>query len=47
MNINDNYNIPLDYYIIKYLETNNDVKHYWSVDNFFINANIKKKQNKV
>tara|TARA_B000000477_G_scaffold93550_1_gene80571 strand:- start:2879 stop:5482 length:2604 start_codon:yes stop_codon:yes gene_type:complete len=38
MNINDNYNIPLDYYIIKYLETNNDVKHYWSVNNFFING---------
>jgi len=38
MNDNNNYNLPLDYYIIKYLETNTDIKHYWSLNNFFING---------
>ena len=38
MNNNNNYNLPLDYYIIKYLETNTDIKHYWSLNNFFING---------
>ena len=37
MNNND-YNIPFDYYVTKYLETNNNIKHYWSVDNFFMNG---------
>lgn len=38
MNENDNYNLALDYYIIKYLEKNKDVKHYWTINNFFING---------
>jgi len=38
MNENDNYNLPLDYYIIKYLEKNKDIKHYWTINNFFING---------
>lgn len=38
MNNNYDYNIPFDYYIIKYLETNNNIKHYWSLDNFFMNG---------
>ena len=38
MNNNNDYNIPFDYYIIKYLETNNNIKHYWSLDNFFMNG---------
>ena len=35
---NNNYNLALDYYIIKYLEKNNNIKHYWSLNNFFING---------
>lgn len=42
MNNNSNYNLPLDYYIIKYLETNTDIKHYWSLNNFFINGSNNK-----
>ena len=42
MNNNNNYNLPLDYYIIKYLETNTDIKHYWSLNNFFINGSNNK-----
>jgi len=42
MNKNDNYNLPLDYYIIKYLEDNINIKHYWSVNNFFINGSNNK-----
>jgi hypothetical protein len=36
MNENPHYNMPLDYYIVQYLENNTDFKHYWSFDTFFI-----------
>lgn len=36
MNINPNYNIPFDYYMVQYLENNTDFKLYWSFDTFFI-----------
>jgi hypothetical protein len=35
-NIDVDYDIPLDYYITRYLEKNNDVKHYWTLNEFFI-----------
>lgn len=35
-NIETDYDVPFDYYIIRYLEKNNDVKHYWTLNEFFI-----------
>jgi len=35
MNTESNYGIPMDYYMCNYFEKNIDVKHYWSVDEFF------------
>ena len=35
MNTLTDYSAPFDYYMCNYLETNVDVKHYWSVNEFF------------
>ena len=34
--INLNYGVPFDYYMCNYFEHNNKFKHYWSVNEFFI-----------
>jgi len=36
MNVNPNYNMPFDYYLVQYLENNTDFKLYWSFNTFFI-----------
>ena len=35
-NIEINYGVPMDYYMINFFEKNKDFKHYWSNDEFFI-----------
>jgi hypothetical protein len=35
-NIETNYGVPWDYYMCNFFEKNINVKHYWSVDEFFI-----------
>ena len=36
MNQNPYYEVPLDYYMIQFLETHLEFKHYWSLTTFFI-----------
>jgi hypothetical protein len=38
MNTNPYYNLPLDHYIMDYMETHLEFKQYWSMDTFFIQA---------
>ena len=35
-NIEINYGVPMDYYMCNFFEKNNNFKHYWSNDEFFI-----------
>lgn len=35
MNINHNYDIPLDYYITECLETHTNIKYFWSSESYF------------
>ena len=40
MNTETNYGSPFDYFMINFFENNIDFKHYWSVDEFFIQGSM-------
>lgn len=35
MNVESNYGVPFDYYLCNFLEHHNEIKHYWSENEFF------------
>lgn len=40
MNTETNYGSPFDYFMINFFENNIDFKHYWSVDEFFVQGSM-------